>query len=150
MPGFVIILQNRGKPTGLEPATSSRATIRQYLFPGVAVRCTIGLSKPISLLVLAQRFCVLRSEWCQMWCQMALAAPPIPKGLIAPRSTRLRTALRVIGEAAQATRIQEPHAVDRLDPARAELLGGPPARYPLAVAAELAQAFSTHCCRLHA
>ncbi len=32
--------------------------------------------------------------------------------------------------AAFATRIQEPHAVDRLDPALGEQLGGPPAGYP--------------------
>src|SRR5688500_18947337 len=37
----------------------------------VAVRCSIGLSKPISLLVVAHRFWVLRSEWCQQWCQVS-------------------------------------------------------------------------------
>jgi hypothetical protein len=50
---------------GLEPATFSRATFRRLLFPGVAERCKIGLSKPVYLLVVAQRFCVYRSEWCQ-------------------------------------------------------------------------------------
>ena len=50
------------------PATFC-ATIRRLLFPVVAVRCRIGLSKPISLLAVACCFCVLRSEWCQRWCQ---------------------------------------------------------------------------------
>ena len=45
------------------------------MFPGVAVRCRIGVSKQISLLAVANRFCVLRSEWCQQWCQMASATP---------------------------------------------------------------------------
>jgi hypothetical protein len=59
----------RVRPTGLKPATFSRATIRRHLFPGVAVRCRIGVSKPFSLLAVAPSFCVLRAEWCQRWCQ---------------------------------------------------------------------------------
>jgi hypothetical protein len=39
------------------------------------VHCRIGLSKLISLLVVARCFCVLRSEWCQKWCQMPSATP---------------------------------------------------------------------------
>jgi hypothetical protein len=35
----------------------------------VSGRCTIGLSKPISLLTVAHRFCMLRPQWCQQWCQ---------------------------------------------------------------------------------
>jgi hypothetical protein len=31
------------------------------------------------------RFCVLRSEWCQKWCQMESATLRIPMSLIAPR-----------------------------------------------------------------
>ena len=50
----------RGRPTGLEPATFG-ATIRRHLFLGVVTRCRIGLSKPISLLVVADRFSVLRA-----------------------------------------------------------------------------------------
>jgi hypothetical protein len=45
------------------------ATIRRTRFLGVALRCRNRLSKPISLLVVAQRFWVLRSKWCQQWCQ---------------------------------------------------------------------------------
>jgi len=43
---------------GLEPATSSRVTIRRHLFLRVAVRCRFGLDKLISLLAVACRFCV--------------------------------------------------------------------------------------------
>ena len=32
-----------------------------------------------------------------------------------------------------ATRVQEPHAIDRLDPALGEQLGGPPTGHPLAI-----------------
>jgi hypothetical protein len=39
----------------------------------VAEYCRIGLSKPIFLLAVAYRFCVLRSGWCQRWCQMTWA-----------------------------------------------------------------------------
>jgi hypothetical protein len=49
---------------GLEPATFG-ATIRRYLFLSVAECCTIALTKLISLLMVAHRYCVLRSEWCQ-------------------------------------------------------------------------------------
>jgi hypothetical protein len=48
---------------------TSGATIRRHLFLGVAVRCRIGLDKAISVLVVARSFRVLRSEWCQKWCQ---------------------------------------------------------------------------------
>src|SRR5215211_2463118 len=51
--------------TGLEPATSSRATIRRCLFPGVALCWEIGLYKPISLLAVAHHCSALRLEWCQ-------------------------------------------------------------------------------------
>src|SRR5215203_327658 len=57
-----------GWPTGLEPATFG-ATIRRCLFLDVAVRCTIGLSRPILLLAVARHFYVLRARWCQKWCQ---------------------------------------------------------------------------------
>src|SRR5215218_7394174 len=50
------------------PATSG-ATIRRHRFLGVAVRCTIGLSRPILLLAVARHFYVLRARWCQKWCQ---------------------------------------------------------------------------------
>jgi hypothetical protein len=50
------------------PATSG-ATIRRHRFLGVAVRCTIGLSRPILLLAVARHFYVLRAGWCQKWCQ---------------------------------------------------------------------------------
>ena len=40
----------------------------------VAGRCTNRLSKPIPLLAVAQRFCTLRSEWCQQWGQPRSAA----------------------------------------------------------------------------
>jgi hypothetical protein len=63
----------RGLPTGLEPVSFSRATIRRPLFLGVAHRCRIGLDKPISLLVVARGFCVFRAEWCQKWCQSVSA-----------------------------------------------------------------------------
>jgi hypothetical protein len=45
------------------------ATIRIHMFLGVAQCCRIGLSKPISLLAVPHCFCVLRSQWCQQWCQ---------------------------------------------------------------------------------
>jgi hypothetical protein len=35
----------------------------------VAAGCRIRLSKLIFLLVVARRFCVLRAQWCQKWCQ---------------------------------------------------------------------------------
>jgi hypothetical protein len=57
--------------TGIECVTSG-ATIRQPPFPGVAVCCRIGLDKPISLLKVACGFCVLRSGWCQRWCQTSM------------------------------------------------------------------------------
>ena len=56
-------MRNLRVTDGLQPAPFG-ATIRLHLFPGVSTRCRIGLSKPISLLVLARRFCVLRSECC--------------------------------------------------------------------------------------
>jgi hypothetical protein len=55
------------------------ATIRRYLFVGVAYRCRIGIDKLISLLRVAHGFCVLRPEWCREWCQMA-SATPYPDG----------------------------------------------------------------------
>jgi hypothetical protein len=63
------------------------ATIRCHRFLGVAQRCRIGLSKGISLLVVAHCFWVLRSEWCQKWCQMAWTTPRAPTSLIAPGGT---------------------------------------------------------------
>jgi hypothetical protein len=60
------------------------ATIRRHLFLEVAECCRSRLSKPISLLAVARCFCVLRSEWCQQWCQMASTAPRIPMSLGAP------------------------------------------------------------------
>jgi hypothetical protein len=42
---------------GAQPATFG-ATIRRHLFLEVAQRCRIGLYKPVSLLEVAQRFCV--------------------------------------------------------------------------------------------
>jgi hypothetical protein len=45
------------------------ATIRRHRLPQVAVRCRIGLDKLIALHAIAHRFCVLRAEWCQQWCQ---------------------------------------------------------------------------------
>jgi hypothetical protein len=41
-----------------------RATIHRPLFPGGAVGCNIGLSRPISLPAVAHRSCVLRAGWC--------------------------------------------------------------------------------------
>ena len=85
-------------PIEVAPAARApRAAIRRPLFPHAPIRCRNGLDKPICLLVVARRFCVLRPEWCQKWCQMASAAPPIRRGLFAPRATRLRTRLRLIG-----------------------------------------------------
>jgi len=55
--------------------TSTRAfgaTIRRHRFLGVAGCCINRFSKRISLLAVAYRFCVLRSEWCQRWCQEAM------------------------------------------------------------------------------
>ena len=52
-------------PIRKAPATFG-ATIRRHLFPGVAVRCRIGLDKRISLLVVARCFWVVRAEWCQL------------------------------------------------------------------------------------
>jgi hypothetical protein len=49
---------------------SSGATIRRHRLPRVAMRCKTGLDKPFSLLMLAQRFSMLRAEWCQQWCQI--------------------------------------------------------------------------------
>jgi hypothetical protein len=71
-----------GWPTGLEPAPFG-ATIRRPLFLEVAVGCKIGLSKPISLLVVARRCSVLRVEWCQM----ASPAPCVPMSLSTPRTS---------------------------------------------------------------
>jgi hypothetical protein len=55
-------------PTGLNPLylrchnpTTPVAT--------VAARCKTGLDKPICLLAVAHGYCVLRSGWCQKWCQ---------------------------------------------------------------------------------
>jgi hypothetical protein len=45
------------------------------LFPDVARRCKIGLSKLIPLLVVARRFWVLRAEWCQKWCHHPYRVP---------------------------------------------------------------------------
>jgi hypothetical protein len=45
--------------------------MRRHRFPDVAQCFRIGLDKPISLLAVARCFCVLRSEWCQQWCQYA-------------------------------------------------------------------------------
>ena len=45
------------------------ATIRCHSFLWVAHCCRIGVYKPISLLTVAYCFYVLRSEWCQQWCQ---------------------------------------------------------------------------------
>jgi hypothetical protein len=36
------------------------------------------------LLMVAGGFYVLRSEWCQKWCQTTSATRPVPRGLIAP------------------------------------------------------------------
>jgi hypothetical protein len=41
--------------------------MRCHLFLSVAVCCRIGLSKPISLLVVAHCCRVLHPEWCQKW-----------------------------------------------------------------------------------
>ena len=60
----------RGWPTGLEPATFG-ATMRRHRLPRVAGSCKNRLSKPIRLLVVARCFWVLRSGWCQRWCQVA-------------------------------------------------------------------------------
>ena len=46
------------------------ATIRRPLFLCVAVCCRIGVGKPVSLLEVTHRFCMLRAQWCQKWCQM--------------------------------------------------------------------------------
>jgi hypothetical protein len=73
---------------GLEPATFG-ATIRRTLLLGVAVRCRIGLDKPISLLMVAHCFCVLRAEWCQKWCQTILAREPSSVGCVFARTTSL-------------------------------------------------------------
>jgi hypothetical protein len=64
----------RGWPTGLEPATFG-ATIRRHLFLGVAGGCRIALYKPISLLVVAYCFRVLRPGWCQKWCHTVATTP---------------------------------------------------------------------------
>jgi hypothetical protein len=48
------------------------------------------------LLVVARCFWVLRSEWCQRWCQMASAAHPIPMGLIAPSTSVTSLTLLVL------------------------------------------------------
>src|SRR5829696_7281338 len=57
-----------GAQDGLEPATFG-ATIRRLLFLSVAVGCINGLDKLFSLLGVTCGFSVLRSEWCQKWCQ---------------------------------------------------------------------------------
>jgi hypothetical protein len=71
----------------MRQAPTLGATIRRHRFLGVAVGCRIGLSKPISFLVVARRFRVLRSQWCQQWCQMAPAPSLVPMGLVAPRTS---------------------------------------------------------------
>jgi hypothetical protein len=62
------------------------ATIRRHLYLGVAGYCINRLDKLISLLVVARRFWVLRSEWCQKWCQMASPAPCVLMSLGTPRT----------------------------------------------------------------
>jgi hypothetical protein len=49
---------------GLEPAPFG-ATIRRNLYPRFAACCITGLGKPIYLLTVAHRFCMLRPQWCQ-------------------------------------------------------------------------------------
>ena len=66
--------------------TQSRAfgaTIRRHRLPEVALRCRISLSKPISLLAVAHRCCVLRSGWCQRWCQTVSLTTALVR-LVAP------------------------------------------------------------------
>jgi hypothetical protein len=36
--------------------------------------CRTGVFKPISLLAVARRFCVLCAQWCQQWCQCRIFA----------------------------------------------------------------------------
>ena len=48
--------------------------------------CRIGLSKPISLLTVAHCFCVLRSGWCQRWCQSVSPTTTVVC-LVAPRTS---------------------------------------------------------------
>jgi transposase len=62
-------LQKRGCPTGLEPATFPRATIRRQLFLHFAEGYRNGLVKRITLHAVARCFCELRVRWCQQWCQ---------------------------------------------------------------------------------
>src|SRR3954451_17351414 len=50
------------------PATFG-ATIRCHRFLGVAEGCKTGIVKPIPLLAVARRCCVLLPGWCQKWCQ---------------------------------------------------------------------------------
>ena len=50
------------------------ATIRQHWLPRVAVRCEIALPTRDSLPAVAHDCCVLRSGWCQEWCQTGAAA----------------------------------------------------------------------------
>src|SRR5215210_7507821 len=63
---FILLI--KGLPTALEPAPFG-AIIRRLLFLTVAGCCKIGLDTRIYLLAVAHRFSVLRSEWCQRWCQ---------------------------------------------------------------------------------
>jgi hypothetical protein len=57
---------------GIELAPSG-ATIRRHRLPEVAMRCKFALDKLIRLLAVAHRCCLLRSEWCQRWCQTVKA-----------------------------------------------------------------------------
>jgi hypothetical protein len=43
------------------------------------------------LLVVALRFCALRSEWCQQWCQMA-SIRPVPRWVLVGAIPRLGNA----------------------------------------------------------
>jgi hypothetical protein len=70
---------------GLEPATFG-ATIRRHRLPRVAPRCKNRLSKRISMLAVADSCCVLRSGWCQEWCQTAPLTTALV-GVIAQRTT---------------------------------------------------------------
>jgi hypothetical protein len=75
-----------------------RATIRRHRFLGVAGNCINRLSKPISLHAVARGFCVLRSEWCQKWCQTVLARAPSSVSCVLPRPLLLAQATSLLEE----------------------------------------------------
>jgi hypothetical protein len=76
----------------------SGATIRGHRLPGVAAGCKTGLDKPIMVLTVARRFWVLRSGWCQEWCQTVPPTTTVAR-LVAPGTSSGATTLLRIGSA---------------------------------------------------